>query len=546
MTRLQLWAGLLVALIGCRGTVLPPGVDRPLGPDSPPQTISCDDGPHVGDRALVHLTRAEYEATVTDLLGVDGSVARTFAPDEDTGGFAVGARVSPLLAEQYVDAAEGLAERAVSSDLDALLPCDPSGEETCARAFIERFAPRAFRRPASSEEIEGLLALFRVGRAYGFATGIQTVIAGALASPSFLYHMEIDAPGARAGEVVPIDDYALASRLSYFLYGSMPDDALFAAAAAGELSDPGALEAQARRMLEDERSAVGIRNFYRQWLGVGSLETLTRDAERYPEFDHASTPAHLRASLDAYIDDLYAGDASLEALLVGTHGYVNGPLAPIYGLEMSGDEMQRVELDPAERAGILTHPAVLAVLSKPNQSDPIHRGLFVRQRLLCQQLPPPPDDIAVVAPDPAPGLSTRERFAQHSTEARCRGCHQLMDPIGFGFEHYDALGRFRTTDEGTPVDASGEILSSADADGVFEGVPELAGRLAESTQVRECVALWWFRYAVGRTENYLDACSVARLQEDFRGSSYDLRELLVAVVRSDAFRYRRVESRVTQ
>jgi hypothetical protein len=544
MTRLPMWAGLMVALCACRGTVLPPGADRPLGPDSPYEPVSCDDGPHVDDSPLVHLTRSEYEATIADLLGVDGSVARSFAPNEDTAGFEVGARVSPLLAEQYIDAAEEIAREAVATRLDDLLECDRAQEETCARSFIERFALRAFRRPPTSEEIDGLVALYRVGREYDFATGIEVVIAGALSSPSFLYRVELDPEGARSGDIVPADDFVVASRLSYFLYGSMPDDALFAAAAAGQLSDPAGLEAETRRMLEDERSKVGIRHFYREWLGLGALDTMRRDPELYPEFDLAMGQ-HLRGSLDAFIDDVYTNDASVDALLAGSHGFVNGPLASIYGVEgVSGDAMMRVELPPDQRAGILTHPALLAVLSKPNQSDPIHRGLFVRQRLLCQQLPPPPDDIAVVAPDPAPGLSTRERFAQHSTEPRCQGCHQLMDPIGFGFEHYDALGRYRETDEGQAVDASGEVLASEDADGAFVGVPELAERLAGSTQVRECVAVQWLRYAVGRTETYLDACSVAELQEDFASSGYDMRELLVAVVRSDAFRYRRAPSGV--
>jgi len=159
----------------------------------------------------------------------------------------------------------------------------------------------------------------------------------------------------------------------------------------------------------------------------------------------------------------------------------------------------------------------------------------VRSRLLCQQLPPPPDDIAVVAPDPAPGLTTRERFAEHSTNTRCQGCHQLMDPIGFGFEHYDAMGRWRDTDEGNAIDASGEVFATEDADGPFDGVPDLAEQLSTSEQVRECVALQVYRYAVRRIENEQDACSVAQLQEDFAASGYDLRELMVAVVRTESF-----------
>jgi hypothetical protein len=219
----------------------------------------------------------------------------------------------------------------------------------------------------------------------------------------------------------------------------------------------------------------------------------------------------------------------------------------MYGVEgVEGDALQRVTLPADQRSGLLSQPGLLTVLSKPNQSDPIHRGLFVRTRLLCQQLPPPPDDIAVVPPDPAPGLSTRERFAEHTRNERCQGCHQLIDPLGFGFEHYDALGRWREMDEGTPVDASGEVVATTDADGAFDGIPELSMQLASSEQVRQCVATQWFRFAMSRTETEWDHCAMRDLQADFRASGYDLRELLVAIVRSDSFRYQRVPSGVTR
>lgn len=547
MTRAHAWLAVLV--LGCQGSVLPPGGERPFRPgeDGPGPAAGCD-LPQVDLAPLEHLTRAEYDRATTHLLGFEARAARDFAADDDTSGYEVGARVSPLLAEQYVDAAESLAEQAVATRFDALLDCDVAamGEDACARQLISRFGMRAFRRPLEADEAERLFALYQVGRAYDFRTGIQVVIQGVLSAPSFLYHVEsAPDPAARPGDTVALDDFAVASRLSFFLWGSIPDDTLLEAAGAGGLSDPAGLEAQARRMLEDERAIAGVRDFARQWLSLDVLEGARRDAERYPDFE-ADTGHRLRASVERYVEDAFLTEGGdVDTLLLGTHAYVDGSLARSYGIDgVEGDDLQRVELDPSQRAGLLTQPGLLTVLSKPNQSDPIHRGLFVRTRLLCQQLPPPPDDIAVVAPDPAPGLSTRERFAEHSQNERCRGCHQLMDPIGFGFEHYDAMGRWRELDEGATVDATGEVLATVDADGAFYGVPELAGLLAGSQQVRECVAMQLFRYAMGRTETEWDLCSVQRLQEDFHASGYDLRALMIAVVQSDAFRHQQVPSGV--
>lgn len=527
---------LVLLLLGCEGYV--GGVPLRPGDREGPETFDCD-RPRADVAELTHLTRAEYGRTIRDLLGIETTVSDGFAPDENTDGYEVGSRVAPLLAEQYVDAAESLSARAVTENLTGLVPCDPaSGDEACAREFIATFARRAYRRTPTEDERAGLLALYRVGAAYDFATGIQAVIMGALSSPEFLYHVELAPPESRSGEVVPLDDFALASRLSYFLWGTMPDDALLDAAAAGDLD----VEVQARRMLMDARATDGLLELTRQWLSLDQLDGMRRDATLYPEFGADAGP-RLRASIEAFLEEVFRGEEpTLDALLLGTFGYFDAELAATLGIEgVEGEGLVRVELDPAERRGLLTQPALLAVLSKPNQSDPIHRGLFVRQRLLCQQLPPPPDDIAVVAPDPAPGLTTRERFREHSANTRCQGCHQLIDPIGFGFEHYDAMGRWRDDDQGRPIDASGEVFATADADGPFDGIPELAAQLAASTQVRECVARQAYRYAMGRTENGRDACSVAQVQEDFRASGYDLRELLVAIVRTEGFRSMQVE-----
>ena len=490
--------------------------------------------------SFLRLTRQQYDFTVEDLLGDDTRPARAFAPDDNTEGFEVGLNVPPLLAEQYFDAAEGIAERAVS-DMGTLLPCDPAadGEDACASEFIREFGPRAWRRPLTADEIARFEALYASMKAsYDFATGIQAVVQGALSSPWFLYHTE-PVPGApTAGAIVPVTGYAMANRLSYLLWSSMPDDELFAAAEAGELETAEQIEAQARRMLDDPRARRGMSNFARQWLGLDRIPLLEKDAGIAPEFD-AQIAQDLRDSLAAYVDHVvWESDGSVETLLLGNTTFMTPALASIYGVEGVTSGMEPVTMDSPDRHGLLTQPGLLALLAKPNQSDPIHRGLFVRERLLCQHLPPPPDDIVIRAPDPEPGLSTRERFSEHSSNEACVGCHQLIDPIGFGFEAYDAIGRFRTTDEGVPVDDSGEIIGSVDADGTFEGVPGLNQLLVESEQARECVAKQMFRFTFGRTETTRDDCSLAILYETARSTGWNIREMLVALTLTDAFLFR--------
>ena len=490
--------------------------------------------------SFLRLTRQQYDFTVLDLLGDATGPARSFAPDDNTEGFEVGLTVSPLLAEQYFDAAEGIAERAVA-DIEGLLPCDPAtdGEDVCASQFIREFGPRAWRRPLTADEIARFEDLYATMKAsYDFATGIQAVVQGALSSPWFLYHAEPVPASPAAGTIVPVTGYAMANRLSYLLWSSMPDDELFAAVEAGELATPEQIEAQARRMLDDPKARRGMSSFARQWLGLDRIPRLEKDSGIAPEFD-PEVAQDLHDSLAAYVDHVvWESDGSVETLLLGNTTFMTPALAAIYGVEGVTSGMEPVVMDSPDRQGLLTQPGLLALLAKPNQSDPIHRGLFVRERLFCQHLPPPPDDIVIRAPDPEPGLTTRERFSEHSSNEACVGCHQLMDPIGFGFESYDAIGRFRTTDEGVAVDDSGEIVATEDADGPFDGVPGLNERLAGSEQVRECVAKQMFRFTFGRTETTRDECSLAILEETGRSTGWNIREMLVALTLTDAFLFR--------
>ncbi|MEM9191783.1 MAG: DUF1592 domain-containing protein [Myxococcota bacterium] len=507
----------------------PSPVDMRPPPDPACGSIEVEAAP------LARLTASEYQRTVTDLIGHDPQLSFDLTADSDTHGFRVGTQVPTLLVEQYVDAADEIAERAVADHLSELVPCASDADRACAEEFIRMFGGRAFRRPITDAEQDEYFALYDIGAEESFARGIEAAMFGFLASPKFLYFVEAPGEAAAPGTTAPLDQYGIASRMSYFLWGTMPDDLLLDAAAAGQLIDDG-LEAQARRMLDDPRATLGIREFGHQWLGLDGLATMQRDEELYPEFD-AELPERLRRSVLAFFEEAYRGDRhDLNALLLGDAVYADPELAALFGLNHpGGNELIRFTAPLEERAGLLSQPGLMARYGLPDGSDPIHRGIFVRERVLCGDLPSPPDNLNIDIPEPVAGETTRQRFSRHSSDPNCTGCHSLIDPIGFGFEHYDALGRWRAEEDGRVIDATGEVLNAGDAEGSFNGIPDLAARFAASDHVASCVATQSYRYAMGRSLTNFDDCSIAQIRQEFVTSGYDLKELLVSIVRSDAF-----------
>lgn len=295
----------------------------------------------------------------------------------------------------------------------------------------------------------------------------------------------------------------------------------------------------ARRMLEDTRVREGIRNFYRQWLRLDRLPGLEKDPAFYPEFT-SSVASSMHASLNRYFDHvLFETDGTVESLFTSDVVFANADLAGILEVDATGTELAAFN-GVEGRHGLLGQPGLMALLGKGNQSDPIHRGVFVRTEILCQYLPPPPPDLVVVPPDPEPGISTRARFAEHTANDACSTCHALIDPVGFGFENFDGIGRFRTEDEGNTVDASGELIATRDIDGPFNGAAELSDRLASSSEVQECVTRKLFRYAVGRTEQDTESCQLEEVFDLAEGSSYSVPEILVLLTQTNTFLHRRV------
>jgi hypothetical protein len=298
-------------------------------------------------------------------------------------------------------------------------------------------------------------------------------------------------------------------------------------------------------MFQDAKARPAIIDFYDQWVGTSRLNIITKSTTLFPSYASDVRDA-MTKELPAFVEYvLWSGDRTLKTLLTSPLAFITAPLAPIYGVSMPKNDdgtPQMVMTRPEQnRAGILTQAAVMAVQAHPDQTSPVLRGKFVRTNLLCQPPPPPPPDVNTTPPDASAGGTARERFGGHLTAGTsCMGCHVLMDPIGLAFENYDAIGQYRTTEAGEKIDASGMIAGASEPAlmGNFDGVKPLAGMLAASAQVRDCVATQWFRYAAGRSEGDDDACSLSTLQGTFAGSGGDLVELVVAMTQTDAFRYR--------
>ncbi len=524
---------------GARDIFDPPVEPGTRGPQVCKEVLS-------GAAPVRRLTRDEYNNTIYDLLGDDTAPAAQFSPDGRVGIFEsnLGIPVDVLAAQQYQTAAEGIAQRAATK-LAQFARCDAAGgSDACAAAFIGGFGKRAFRRPLSSEEQARYLAAYQRARTEGFdyPQAVTLLIEAFLQSPNFLNHIEKGDPSrpAPGGHAMELTSWELASRLSYFFWKSMPDDALFASAESGALATREGVASEARRLLAHPKAKDAVRDFYAQWLELERVDGLVKNTDVFPEFN-PTLKTSLRAETEAFVHAvLWEGDARLNTLLTADYTYVDASVAKLYGLSgITSASPVKVQLDPSQRAGLLTHPSLLAIFSYGDMTSPVHRGKFIRERFLCDDLPSPPPDAPLVVPDVGPGATTRERFAAHQNESYCRGCHQFMDPIGLGFEHYDALGRYRAQEHGRDVDASGEIFGETDSKGAFVGARQLAERLAQSDDVNACVLEQMLSYATGRPPTEEDACSLPSLLTSFKAADGNLQEALVMITQTDAFRLRR-------
>ena len=503
-----------------------------------------------GRVTIRRLNRFEYNNTVRDLFDVAARPAESFPADGAGGaGFDNNADtlfIPPILMEQYLAAADAVLKEARDDRLLVARPSESLPKAEAAEKVLYHWTFQAFRRPVNHEVVEKYLRLFHLAdrRGDAFPDAIRLALKGVLVSPHFLFRVEKDNPEAGT-EPWEVDDFELASRLSYFLWSTMPDDALFELAKAGRLRDPATLEAQVRRMLKDPKSKALAESFGTQWLGVRDLLTTANpDPQKFPQFN-----AQLRFSMYdeavAFVDSVFRDDAPLTTLIDANYTYVNDWLADHYGIKNRigggdgrGEVLRRVELKDGNRGGVLGLGAVLTVTSYPLRTSPVLRGKWVLEEILGAPPPPPPPDVPELPKDDSKhgGLSFRQQLELHRKQAQCASCHNRMDPLGFGLENYDAVGRWRTELAGEPVDASGVMTTGETFAGPAELKKVLLSRKGEF--VRN-VTEKMLAYALGRGLEYYDQPTVKEITDRLAANEHKSATLVLEVVRSYPFRYRR-------
>jgi mono/diheme cytochrome c family protein len=505
-----------------------------------PDAIPKDPG-----RKLIHrLSHAEYNNTIRDLLGVETRVADRFPSDGGGGGgFDHNAEtlfVPPILMEKYLEAADEVLNAAAPEQVFLTSRHNGSTDLAAARQIIHHHATRAFRRPVAADEVERLMALYQrsLERGLSHDEGVRTALKAVLVSPHFLFRVEVD---RNATEPYRISDYELASRLSYFLWSSMPDDELFNLAGAGRLNDPGILEQQVRRMIADPKARAFSENFVGQWLRVRDLRTSARpDPRRYPDYDSDLLAAMYQEPIE-FFHSVLQNDGSLLQLLDADYTYVNAALARLYGIEgVEGDAFQKVSLPDRNRGGVLTMGATLTLTSYPLRTSPVLRGKWILEEILGTPPPPPPPLIASLPPDDRPkdGLTFRQRLEKHRQDPNCASCHNRLDPLGFALENFDAIGRWRSEIGELAVDASAEMSTGEK----FTGPAELKQVLLQRKQqfLRNFTERL-LAYALGRGLEYYDIPAVKEMVEDLATEEYASTRLILSIVRSYPFQYRRNE-----
>lgn len=537
---------LLLAASGCYQGLGADGADELDGPTRTTMEGGDSDGEPVGDAptsgvtGLRLLTPTQYRNSVADVLGL--ADAEAVGQWRSSIAAAQGG-VSAASVEDYEQAALEISTTVFGDDLtrEQLTGCVPAAgappDDPCVSSVIETLGRRAWRRPLSSDEIvryaevASEVADLLEGDAW---QGLGHAVAGLLQSPHFLYRVEIGQPVGGDTDRVRLDGYEVASRLSYLVWNTTPDDALLDAAERGELDDPEGLAAQVDRLLSSPRARDGVVQVFVDMLDLDALHSLQKDAALLPRFTPTIGPA-MREELVRVIEDTVLDQGDYRRLFDTTQGFVNAELAAHYGIEgeLPVDDFVPVDL-PAGRAGLLSLGGFLAINSGEASTSPTKRGLTVRTVLMCQSIPPPPPDVEADLPEPGEGegpMTKREQLERHREDPACSSCHDFMDPIGLALENFDALGGYRTLDQGLPIDPSGELDGDYFADSVQLGV-----RLTERPAIATCMTRNLYRYAVGHVEQEDEAELLGAVKDAFEASGYDLRVAVQTLVTHDAFR----------
>ena len=499
----------------------------------------------VADR-FPRLSHAQWEATVQDLfrLPEPSGLAATFQPDPQLGRFdnnIARLGLTSGLWRDYQRAAEAIAERVVS-DPAVLAGLVPDLAAADARGFVSSFGLRAFRRPLVDAEVERYVQLFDGAAAVfpqheAFTAGVRLVIQGMLQSPFFLYRTELS--DAVAGGGMPLDGYEVAARLSYLFWNSMPDDELFAAAKAGELNDADGVRIQASRMFDDPRTGAQLRRFHYQAFSIAEYADLDKSTELFPDWRREIGPMMQEETL-RFLDSVVQSDGGITDVLTSTKAFVNADLARIYGVAGTfADDYQEVELDPATRAGLLTRAGFLARNATLEEPDPIHRGVFINLNVICRPIAAPPNIPDVLE---RMGNTNRERVDSVTGEGTCgEGCHHaVINPLGFAFESFDAVGAYRTTDNGFPINSADTYVFPDGRTLSYGNAVELSKQLAEAPEVHACYTSQLLEFMLGRDLLASDGRVLRDLADQSLTDQLSIKELVLSVVSSNTFRVRSV------
>jgi mono/diheme cytochrome c family protein len=534
----------------CKGgcaTHLAGYIDQVIAAMPEPQNLACSAEETPSPRSLRLLTNREYQNTVDDLFSLNQDIEKSLPGQPQVHGYNNNSDVTAVNEphiDAYIAAAELLAEQVVTNNMSSVLSCVPSGDgSACATQFITEAGYKIWRRPLSATEIIQYEQFFAAELTDGvFDEGVRLALQAFLVSPNFLYRSEL---GVAEGDYFRLTPYEVASWLSYTYWGTMPDANLFSAAENNALATPEQVEAQARRLLGSIKARAQLSVFAQQWLGTIGLLAAEKDAAIYPDFSSPVREAMFDEVSQFVNHVVFDSTQTFSELFTANYVFVNDVLAQYYGLPIPNNSMlEQSYLDAgASRGGLLTLGGVLATHGKTQESSPIKRGLFVRDRLLCQTIPAPPASLTAIPPGLDPSLTTRERFSVHSDDPVCSSCHKYIDDVGFGFESYDGSGAYRTVENGLAIDDSGSMLgleSLGDTTATpFNGPKELGALMMTSESAQICVNTHYFRFAMGHAETSLDQCTIDNLSQSFVNSGQNLYEMLVNMTQMNNFSVRR-------
>lgn len=509
--------------------------------------FDCTAQTHPGRVTIRRMNKAEYNNTVHDLTGLDLNLANDFPSDDVGAGFDnIGDVLSmpPILLEKYLGAAEQIAD-AIMDDEGVRNRVYPHRVKTeaieelveVARRNVGEFATKAFRRPLHPEEEERLFAIMRFAweRDSDETEIFKTVTAAILSSPHFLFRVEADPDSDDEDGIRQLNGYELASRLSYFIWSSMPDERLFDLARSGELTRHEVLTSEARRMLADPKSRALVDNFAGQWLQLRDVSRLMPDPELFPDFDGELRTA-MRQETETFFETMIREDRSVLEFLDADYTYVNERLARHYGIsDVVGEAFQRVNLTDGRR-GVLTHASILLLTSNPTRTSPVKRGKWILENMLAEPPPPPPANVPELEEGAETLGSLREQMEQHRANPTCASCHRTMDALGFGLENFDAIGAWRERDGRFDVDASGELPGGRK----FDGASELMQILVEekNEEFCKCLTAKLMTYALGRGLSSYDRCAIKETARALADQDYRFSALVASIVTSDPFTMR--------